>query len=203
MVLGFLLFAGMTIASICPPESDRILASCFSAFALLGAYCVYATSQKVVLREDCLVSQRFGRRRTIRYDDISCIVRGLSLRYEYIKVFSPKTRIECSSQLQNYQTLVRRLQKIAPIRWKREELVMMPMTLRTRWWLEPAIGLPMGVAMTSGCLFLFLKLLKEGGPLSVSSCSVRQVVGPLGCFSAPSTSSSRHQESTLSTPTGS
>ena len=164
MVLGLLLFTGMTIASICPPESDRILASGFSAFALLAVYCVYATSQKVVLMDDCLVSQWVGRRRTICYEDITRIVRGVSLGYEYIRVFSPKTRIECSSQLRNYQTLVRRLEKIAPIRWKREELVTMPMILHTRWWLEPAIGIPMGIVMTSGCLYVFLKLLKKGGP---------------------------------------
>jgi len=171
MALVVLLFTGMTVMSLCCPNPEDepddtwrwICAPSFSAFALVGVYCVYETSQRVVLRDDRLVSQRFGRRRTICYQDIARIVRGVSLGYEYIKVFSPKTRIECSSQLQNYQTLVRRLEKIVPIRWNREELVMMPMTVPTRWWLEPVIGIPMGIAITSGCLYLFLKLLNKGG----------------------------------------
>jgi hypothetical protein len=169
MVLGFLLFAGMAIVSICLPESEAdsrtrwILASCFSAFALLEVYCVYATSQKIVLRDDCLVSQWLGRRRTIRYDNITRIVHGGLHRDEYIKVFSPKARIECSRQLQDYQTLVRRLEKIAPIRWKREELVMMPMTVPTRWWVDPAVGIPFGIALAFGGLYFCLKLLKKNG----------------------------------------
>jgi hypothetical protein len=164
MVLSLLWWIGMAVFALCYPDPEEDFGSPFrcglAAFFLLLAvgsvYGLYETLERILLTDDCLILQRPGKRKMIRYEEIAGITRKLLLGDEQIAVRSAGSRITFSRHLENYRTLVRRLEKIAPIRWKREELVKFPLTVPTRWWLGPAIGIPFGILVGVGCLYLFL-----------------------------------------------